>query len=149
MNFPPSPTGGLCFDSLAYVMDSMTYADQGQPRKTSLALSLASEAQPKPAQTATKSYITFDDLDYSGLERRLLARDAEALLTTIWNDTRVLPSPDFFYSKAWTAGRRVGKSTFRSSWWAYNNFPEILNPKPADEFRAAVLWAMEDLSRGR
>lgn len=88
------------------------------------------------------------DLDFSELEKRVVAMDLYQAMSRLWDGVKG-PKPDTIYR--WPAGAgthtrtRVGKSVFWRNWWAYHNFPKILNPEPEDALRAAVLWAIKDL----
>lgn len=99
---------------------------------------------------------THIDLDFSGAERRLTELEMSQTMAQLWSELTHSPKPATIHythtgriSSTWPAARRdPGKSVFWRSWWAWRQWPKILNPAPADEMRAAVLWAMEDLSRG-
>ena len=120
--------------------ESLKYA---APRegKTNLAAGLAS------GRVSCEAPQALIDLDFSDMEKRLTLMEIDNLMSAMWDANR--PAAGGGRQPTYTAaGRRRGKSVLARSWWAFNNFPQIMNPEPSDAMRAAVLWAMEDLSRG-
>lgn len=135
-----SPTGRV-IDRMQPLWESLKYA---APREHKINIA-ASMTTGRISCETTPSLI---DLDFSDMEKRLTIMEIDSLMSAIW-DANLPARSAVIYPPTYTStSNRRGKSVFTRTWWAFNNFPQIMNPEPADAMRAAVLWAMEDLSRG-